>query len=102
MTTIRGTLLLRSFPVLFALLLALFAPTAPAPGPRSVASGPVTVSRVEAGHEERTTAASPAETTADAVAAPPAATHVVADRARALAAQRTAGAAASRAPPRAA
>ncbi|KHD78826.1 hypothetical protein MB27_01515 [Actinoplanes utahensis] len=92
-------MLLRSFPVLIALLLALFAPAAPAPGPRGAAPGPVTASFVAAGRDERTTASSPAETTAEAVTEPRTAAQAVADRAPALTAQRTAGVAGSRAPP---
>src|SRR5690349_10548950 len=101
MTTTRRGVLLRSLPVLFALFLALFSPhqavVAAPPAP-----GPVTVSASRVERVARTAEATPAETAAEPVAEPPAATTPVADRASALTGRATAGAAGSRAPPPAA
>jgi hypothetical protein len=98
MTTTRRGVLLRSLPVLFALFLALFSPhraVVAAPPP----PGPVMVSAPRTEHAARTAEASPAGTTAEPVAEPPAAPTVAAGRAVALTSRYTAGAAGSRAPP---
>jgi hypothetical protein len=84
-------------PVLFVLVLALFAPVR---GTVPVASGPVIASCARAEHVARTAEAAPATVGPDAE--PPAATAPAADRAPALTSQDTARAAVSRAPPPAA
>jgi hypothetical protein len=97
MTTGRCSALLRSLPVLFAVILALFAPargTVPAP------SGPMIASCARAEHVARTAEVAPA--TAEPDAEPPAATAPAADVVAALIPQDTALAAVSRAPPPAA
>jgi len=92
----RGVL--RSLPALFALFLALLG--GPSTGEQATGSGPApTVTSSVAASTPDTPAVPATITTPDAPATAPASSSPVAGLTRVLAAQRTAGAASSRAPP---
>jgi hypothetical protein len=97
MATISHRGVLRSLPVLFALLLALFG--APSTGEQVTGASPAPAITSSAAASTPDAPASPATATPEVPAAEPVSGSPVADQARVLAAQSTAGTASSRAPP---